>query len=322
MARYIVWRLVQIVPMLWLVGTALFVLVQLTPGGPIVALGGEFGDRSTVQAIERQLGLDRPIAEQYFRYLALLAQGDLGQSYFYRAPVLDVVLSRLPATLLLIAPSLLLAALAGIPLGIYAARGGRTEAAIVLLALVAFTLPVFWLGHLLRLGLAVETGWLPIHGMVNARSEHHGIAHVLDVTRHALLPWLTLTLHQLAFTVLLTRSAVGVEMRQPYILTTLSHGNSRWGAEFGHALPNAALPILTLFCNRCGSFIAGSVLVETVYAWPGLGQLVSSAIQNRDQPLILGIVLIVTAVTLLINIAGDILAMWIDPRIRPDRRQE
>ena len=322
MARYIVWRLVQIVPLLWLVGTALFVLVQLTPGGPIVALGGEFGDRSTVQAIERQLGLDRPIAEQYFRYLALLAQGDLGQSYFYRAPVLDVVLSRLPATLLLIAPSLLLAALAGIPLGIYAARGGRTEAAIVLLALVAFTLPVFWLGHLLRLGLAVETGWLPIHGMVNARSEHHGIAHVLDVTRHALLPWLTLTLHQLAFTVLLTRSAVGVKMRQPYILTTLSHGNSRGGAEFGHALPNAALPILTLFCNRCGSFIAGSVLVETVYAWPGLGQLVSSAIQNRDQPLILGIVLIVTAVTLLINIAGDILAMWIDPRIRPDRRQE
>lgn len=321
MARYIAWRVAQIVPVLWLVATALFVLVQLTPGGPIVALGGEFGDPSTVQAIERQLGLDRPIAEQYGRYLVLLAKGDLGHSYFYRAPVLEVVLSRLPATLILIVPSLLLAALAGIPLGIVAARGGRTEMAIVILALIAFALPVFWLGHLLRLGLAVETGWLPIHGMVNARAEHHGIAYGLDVARHAVLPWLTLTLHQLAFTVLLTRSAIGVEMGQPYIATTLAKGNTRWGAEVGHALPNAALPIITLFCNRCGSFIAGSVLVETVFAWPGLGQLVSSAIQNRDQPLILGIVLAVTAVTLLVNVGGDVLAMWIDPRVQPERTQ-
>jgi len=189
-------------------------------------------------------------------------------------------------------------------------------------ALLAFTLPIFWLGHLVRLGLAVETGWLPVHGMVDPRVNHEGIAHVLDVTRHALLPWLTLTPHQLAFIVLLTKSAMSVEILKPYFVTTLAFGNSRWGAERGHALPNAALPIIALFCNRCGSFLAGSVLVETVYAWPGLGQLVSSAIQNRDHPLILGIVLVVTVITLLVNIAGDVVAMRIDPRIRPERTQE
>ena len=322
MARYLVWRVFQILPMLWLVGTALFILVQLTPGGPVIALGGEFADRATVASIERQLGLDRPVGERYIRFLVQLASGDLGQSYFYRAPVLEVVLSHLPATLILICPSLLLAAFVGVPLGILAARGGKWDPFIVMFALLAFTLPIFWLGHLVRLGLAVETGWLPVHGMVDPRVNHEGIAHVLDVTRHALLPWLTLTLHQLAFIVLLTKSAMSVEILKPYFVTTLAFGNSRWGAERGHALPNAALPIIALFCNRCGSFLAGSVLVETVYAWPGLGQLVSSAIQNRDHPLILGIVLVVTVITLLVNIAGDVVAMRIDPRIRPERTQE
>jgi len=322
MARYLVWRVFQILPMLWLVGTALFILVQLTPGGPVIALGGEFADRATVASIERQLGLDRPVGERYIRFLVQLASGDLGQSYFYRAPVLEVVLSHLPATLILICPSLLLAAFVGVPLGMLAARGGKWEPVIVMFALLAFTLPIFWLGHLVRLGLAVETGWLPVHGMVDPRVNHEGIAHVLDVTRHALLPWLTLTPHQLAFIVLLTKSAMSVEILKPYFVTTLAFGNSRWGAERGHALPNAALPIIALFCNRCGSFLAGSVLVETVYAWPGLGQLVSSAIQNRDHPLILGIVLVVTVITLLVNIAGDVVAMRIDPRIRPERTQE
>jgi len=308
--------------MLWLVGTALFILVQLTPGGPVIALGGEFADRATVASIERELGLDRPVGERYIRFLVQLASGDLGQSYFYRAPVLEVVLSHLPATLILICPSLLLAAFVGVPLGILAARGGKWEPVIVMFALLAFTLPIFWLGHLVRLGLAVETGWLPVHGMVDPRVNHEGIAHVLDVTRHALLPWLTLTPHQLAFIVLLTKSAMSVEILKPYFVTTLAFGNSRWGAERGHALPNAALPIIALFCNRCGSFLAGSVLVETVYAWPGLGQLVSSAIQNRDHPLILGIVLVVTVITLLVNIAGDVVAMRIDPRIRPERTQQ
>lgn len=313
---YLAWRLLQIVPMLFAVGTVLFVLLHLTPGGPIVALAGEYADATTVQSIERQLGLDRSLPEQYVRYMASLARGDLGQSYFYKAPVLDIVLSRVPATLVLIVPSLMYAMLLGIPLGIRAARTEKVGLLVIAFALVAFAIPVFWLGHLLRLGLSVGAGWFPVQGMVDARSDVEGIPRVLDVARHAALPWLTLTLHQLAFTVLLTRAAMRVETRRGYFVTALAFGQTRWQAELKHAFPNASLSILTLFCNRFGSFIAGAVLVETVFAWPGLGQLVSGAIVNRDYPLIIGVVLFVTTVTLVANVIADIVAAWIDPRIR------
>jgi ABC-type dipeptide/oligopeptide/nickel transport system permease component len=321
MSRYLAWRLFQIVPMLWAVGTALFILLQATPGGPIVALTGEFAGPDTIAAIESRLGLDRPLHEQYFRFLALLAQGDLGQSYFYKAPVLDVVLSHLPATLVLVVPSLLLAALLGILMGIHAARGRHIGTGLLILSLLAFAVPVFWLGHLLLLAFSVEAGWFPIHGMVDARADHAGLAYGLDVAHHAALPVLTLTLHQLAFTVLLTRSAMIFEARRPYFVTAMMKGNSRWRAESRHALPNGSLAIITLFANRIGWFMAGTLLIEIVFGWPGFGQLANSATQNRDYPLVIGIVLAVTLVTLLANLAADLLYMWIDPRVRPAERR-
>jgi peptide/nickel transport system permease protein len=321
MLRYIAWRLVQIVPVLWAVGTALFLLLQATPGGPIVALTGEFADRDTVIDIERRLGLDRPLPEQYLRFLALLAQGDLGRSYFYKAPVIDVVLSRVPATLILVLPSLVLAAAIGIPLGIRAARGGHLSFGLLFLSLLAFAVPIFWLGHLLRLVFSVELGWLPIQGMADARRDWSGFDLWLDVARHAVLPIATLTLHQLAFTVLLTRSAMTVETKRPYFATTLAKGNPLWRAEARHALPNGSLAIVTLFANRIGWFLAGAVLIEIVFAWPGLGQLASGATQNRDYPLIIGVVLFVTILTLLANLIADLVYMWIDPRVHPARRR-
>ncbi|CAN5810189.1 ABC transporter permease [soil metagenome] len=321
MARYVVWRLLQIVPMLWAVGTALFLLLHVTPGGPIVALTGEFAGPETVAAIEARLGLDRPLPEQYLRFLALLAQGDLGQSYFYKAPVLAVVLGHLPATLVLVIPSLLLAALVGIPLGIHASRGHHVSTGLLVLSLLAFAVPVFWLGHLMRLAFSVEAGWFPIHGMVDARARHQGLALWLDIAHHAVLPVLTLTLHQLAFTVLLTRSAMAYERRRPYFVTALMKGNSLWRAEHAHALPNGSLSIITLFANRIGWFLAGTLLIEVVYGWPGLGQLAAGAMRNRDYPLVIGIVLAVTVVTLLANLAADLIYMRIDPRVRPAERR-
>ncbi|MBA3325475.1 MAG: ABC transporter permease [Rhodobacteraceae bacterium] len=321
MTRYVVWRVLLIAPMLWAVGTALFVLLQVTPGGPIVALTGEFAGPETVAAIEARLGLDRPVHEQYLRFLGLLAQGDLGQSYFYKKPVLDVVATHLASTLVLVVPSLVFAALIGVPVGIHAARGLGVGAGLLGLSLLAFAVPVFWLGHLLRLPFAVELGWFPIHGMVDARADHAGLAHWLDVAHHAALPVLTLTLHQLAFTVLLTRSAMLHERRRPYYVTALMKGNSVWRAESRHALPNGSLAIVTLFANRIGWFMAGAVLVEVVYAWPGLGQLANGAMQNRDYPLVIGLVLAVTVITLLANLAADLIYMWIDPRVRPAERR-
>ncbi len=321
MLRYVAWRLVQIVPMLWAVGTALFLLLRATPGGPVVALTGEFAGPDTVAAIEARLGLDAPLWEQYLRFLALMARGDLGVSYFYKQPVLDVVLGHLPATLVLVVPALVLAALIGVPLGIHASRGNWLGVGLLVLSLLAFSVPVFWLGHLLRLGLSVEAGWFPISGMVDARARYSGAMLWLDVAHHAALPVVTLVLHQLAFTMLLTRSAMTYERRRPYFVTALMKGNSIGRAERVHALPNGSLAIITLFANRIGWFIAGTLLIEVVFGWPGLGQLMTGATQNRDYPLVIGIVLVVTVVTLLANLAADLIYMWVDPRVRPAERR-
>ncbi|MGP1398058.1 MAG: ABC transporter permease [Inquilinaceae bacterium] len=316
MVKLAVWRVAQTIPMLWAVATALFLLLSAAPGGPVAALSGEFADADTVAALEARLGLDRPLYERYWRFMTLLGEGDLGLSYTYKRPVAEVILAHLPATLVLVLPSIFFAAAIGGPMGILTARHGRAGVTLLGFSLIAFAVPVFWLGHLLRLGIASELGWLPVQGMTDPRADYQGWAHVADVVRHAALPWMTLTLHQLAFTVLITRSAVRHETRRPYFLTALAKGLTRWSAEARHALPNGAAPLLALFGNRLGWLITGAVLVETVFAWPGLGQLVGDAIQNRDYPLVIGIVLTGALFTMAGNLVADLALLALDPRTR------
>ena len=302
--------------MVWALASALFLLLHLSPGGPIVALTGEFATADSVAEIERRFGLDRPLLEQYGVFLANLATGDLGVSYVHKRPVADVILAHLPATLILVVPAMAFAALIGIPLGILSARRGVAGPVVVLAALIAFAVPVFWLGHLLRLLVSTKWGLLPIQGMANARLPAEGIAHVLDVAQHAVLPWVTLTLHQMAFTILITRASMRAQTGLPYFRTALVKGNSRWQAETTHALPNAAAPLYALFGNRAGWLIAGAVLVEIVFAWPGLGQLVTAAIGNRDTPLVMGVVLFAAVVTMAANLLADLAIAATDPRVR------
>ena len=319
MMQTIARRILQIIPMLWVVATLIFLLLHVTPGGPVVALAGEFADADTVRLIEARLGLDRPLGEQYIAFIGSLAVGDFGQSFFYKAPVLDVIFARIPATLILVLPSLALSCIIGVPLGIWATRGSRAQNLILGVALVTVAIPVFWLGHLLRLNLSAGLGWFPIQGMTNPRLQLTGVARVVDIASHAALPVLTLTLNQLALIIVLTRSSVAAAKARPFFLTALAKGNSRTRAELLHALPNGSLPIVTLVANRIGWLIAGAVLVETVFAWPGLGQLITGAIANRDQPLVIGIVLFVTVVTLIANLIADLYALWLDPRIAEHR---
>lgn len=318
MGRYLVRRLLQIVPMLWLIGTIVFFLIHLTPGGPIVALAGEFVTAEYQASIERLYGLDRPLFEQYLRYLGLLAQGELGQSYSFKAPVLTVILERLPATLLLMLPAIVLSAAIGIWGGALVARHrGRTiEIGIVGCSLLCFAVPIFWLGQLLLLTFAVKASWFPIQGIVDARAAHEGVRLWLDVAHHLILPCFTLVLHQLAFTVLIAASSLRDEMAKPYFLTALAKGLDLPTAQYRHALPNGMLPVVTLIGNRVGWLIAGAILVENVFAWPGLGRLVVSASLDRDYPLILGIVLMIGALTLIANLVTDLLYSLIDPRVR------
>lgn len=266
MGAYLVRRLLQIVPMLLGVGTIVFFLVHSAPGGPIVALAGEFVSAEYQAAIERLYGLDRPLLEQYGRFLALLLRGELGHSYALKAPVLMVILDRLPATLLLMVPAIVLSALVGIWWGALAARrhGGARDIGIVTCTLLCYAVPVFWLGQLLLFAFAVQAGWFPTHGMVDVRAGHVGLRHWLDVAHHLVLPCLTLTLHQLAFTVLITRTCLITEMQRPYFTTALAKGLSLRRAEYSHALPNGVLPVVTLIGNRVGWLIAGTVLIERV----------------------------------------------------------
>ena len=318
MGAYLVRRLLQIVPMLLGIGTIVFFLVHSTPGGPVVALAGEFVTADYQARVERLYGLDRPLIQQYGRFLLLLLQGDLGQSYTLKAPVLTVILDRLPATLLLMVPAIALSAALGIWWGAEAARrqGGTRDVGIVTCTLLCHAVPVFWLGQLLLLAFAVQAGWFPTHGMVDVRAAHTGWRHWLDVAHHLALPCLTLTLHQLAFTVLITRTCLISEMQQPYFTTALAKGLSLRRAEYSHALPNGILPVVTLIGNRVGWLIAGTVLIENVFAWPGLGRLIITASLARDYPLVIGVVLIVAALTLVANLITDLIYGLIDPRIR------
>lgn len=316
MAKLALWRLAQIVPMLWAVATVLFLLLSAAPGGPVVALTGEFADADTVAELQARLGLDRPLHERYWRFLGLLAEGNLGQSYSYKRPVVQVILAHLPATLVLVLPSIAFAALLGTPLGILTARRGQAGILLIGISLIAFAVPVFWLGHVLRLGIGLQIGWLPVQGMTDPRADPVGWALAADIVRHAALPWLTLTLHQLAFTVLITRATIRYEVTRPYFRTARAKGLTRWGAESRHALPNGAAPLLALFGNRVGWLITGAILVEAVFAWPGLGQLAGDAIRNRDYPLVIGIVLAGTGFTMAANLAVDIAILALDPRAR------
>jgi peptide/nickel transport system permease protein len=314
-------RVLQVVPILFGIATIVFFLVHAAPGGPIVALGGEFATAEYQAAIERLYGLDRPIVERYWRFLSRLLQGDLGQSYFFKAPVLDVVLEKLPVTLLLVLPAIGMSSFIGIWLGVNVARQrGAAETSMVSLTLCCNAIPVFWLGQILLLILAVKADLFPVSGMTDARTSFDGWRHWLDVARHLALPCLTLTIHQLAFVVLITRASLSAEMRRPYFLTALAKGNSVPRAQYIHAFRNGALPVITLIGNRIGWILGGAILVENVFAWPGLGRLIITSSLNRDYPMILGIVLVAALLTVTANLVVDLIYNWIDPRIDQRRR--
>lgn len=316
--RYLLRRLLQLVPALLGIVTLTFVIIHAAPGGPLVALSGEFGTAEYQRTIEALYGLDRSLPEQYLRYLRNVLTGDLGQSYFYKQGVLAVMLDRLPATLLLMLPALALSSLLGIWLGLATVRRSDPGAGIgVMVGVFAtYAVPVFWLAQLLVLVFALHLGWFPIQGMRDARLEGTGLAAMLDVARHLVLPVLALSLHHLSLTTVVTRARARDEMRQGYFLTALAKGVGERAALRRHALRNALLPIVTIIGGRIGFIFAGAVLVETVFAWPGLGRLVVAASLNRDHPLLLGLFLGISAMTLIANLVTDLLYPLIDPRIR------
>lgn len=318
MGAYAVRRLLQAVPALLGILVLSFMLVHLAPGDPIVALAGEYGSESYYQEMRNRFGLDRSLGEQLLIYLGNILRGDLGDSYYHGRPVAEVILSRLPPTLLLMGTALAVSSLLGIGLGLLCARrqGSLLDLGLSVTAQLGYAIPVFWLAQLLILLLALQLDIFPIEGMTSARHHYTGLRHVVDVAWHMALPASVLVVQELALTFRLTRASLLEVLHSDFVRTAWAKGLPERLVLIRHALRNALLSVVTVIGGRVGFLFAGAVLTETVFAWPGLGRLIVAASQARDYPLILGIFLLIAVAIVVANLVTDLCYAILDPRIR------
>jgi len=317
MTRYVLRRLLQVPTLLLGIIVFTFVLIHVAPGDPIVALAGEYGNAAYYEEMRAKFGLDRPLSEQLFIYLNNLLHGDLGYAYTYGQPVVQVILGRLPTTLLLMGTAFLLATIIGLGLGVLAAHRPYTfsDSTIMLLSLVGYALPVFWLAQLLIYVLALQMGWFPIHGMTSARERYTGFRLALDVGHHLVLPATALAVQQIALMSRLTRAGMLEALSEPYVLSARARGFVERRVLARHALRNALLPVVTVMGGRIGFLFAGAVLTESVFAWPGLGRLLLDATLARDYPILMGLFILISVTVILANLVTDLIYVWLDPRI-------
>ncbi len=304
MIGYIARRLGQAVFILIGITLVTYVLVYLIPADPVRQIAGRSATPETVENIRRQLGLDLPLWQQYLRYLGNLLQGDLGRSYIQKTEVSTLIASRLPATLLLMVGAIVLELLIGLSAGIYAAsrRGRPADRAIMVASFAAVSAPQFVIGILLLYVFAVQLGWFPIGGY--------------GTLRHLVLPALTLGLLGGGWYARMMRSAMIDVLRQDYIITARAKGAGNFRILFVHALRNAALPVVAMVGLDIGIFMSGAVVVESVYGWPGIGQLAWQAIQRVDIPIIVGVTIVAAVAIVFGNLLADLVAPFIDPRIK------
>jgi peptide/nickel transport system permease protein len=319
MLDFIVRRLLHAVPLLLAVVVLNFLLIALTPGDPITLLVGDFpAPPEYLEKMRREYGLDQPIWVQLGHYLAKVVQGDFGYSFNAQQPVGPLILDRVGATLTLTVSALLLASVGGVLLGVAAARlrGGAVDTSIQTLASAGYAIPDFWLGQLLILVFAIGLGWLPSQGSQPIRGLPEGmLASLLEQLRYLLLPAFALSLRYLTLITRITRAAMLEVMHADFILAARARGASEWTVVVVHALRNAAAPVITVIGYNVGFILAGSALIEAVFAWPGIGRLLFESISKRDYPVMLAILLMVSATVVVANLVTDIVHRLIDPRI-------
>lgn len=306
MRRYVLSRVAQIVPVVFGVVTIVFLLLHFIPGDPVEIMLGESAVAAQKEELRRELKLDRPIVAQYMDFLGGLARGDLGVSFRSREPVAREILSRFPATLLLAAASMLVALLISVPLGVLSAmrQNSIIDHLSSLLAMLGLSMPNFWLGPLLILVFSIHLGLFPVAGF--------------GTVRHLVLPALTMGMGMAAILMRMLRSSLLEEIRQEYVKAASSKGLSRRAAVLRHALRNSLIPVLTVLGLQFGALLAGSIITETIFSWPGIGRLTIQAIDARDYPLVQGCILFIALCTVAVNLATDLLYSRLDPRIRHD----
>lgn len=303
MGRYIVRRLLLFIPTAWAALTLVFVIFRLVPGDPARLMAGDAATEETIAQLREEMGLNDSIFRQYLRYLSDLLHGDLGRSRVYQQNVIEPIMDRLPNTLLLATAAMAIALSVGVTIGIISALRARTwvDHASMLTAVAGVSLPGFWLGLMLVMLFSVELGWLPVAGF----SSKWGIV----------LPAVTLAANQMAVLARMTRSTMFGVMHQDYIRTARAKGLSGSTIVVAHGLRNAMIPTLTVAGVQLGYLLGGSLVIETVFAWPGLGRLLMDSIQQRDYPMIQAIVLVYAILMLSVNLLVDVLLAVIDPRV-------
>ena len=319
MGSYLLKRLAQIVPIVLVIVIFNFFLIHLAPGDPIVYIIGDAPvPEEVVAQLRQKLGLDQPLLQQLLIYLSNIARGDFGYSFVSRAPVLDVILERLPATLLLTVTQYVLAIFAGLALGVISAQrqGGAIDTGTTLISVIGYAVPVFWLGQMLVLIFSHQLGLFPSQGMYSLRYDMTPAGKVLDIAKHLVLPCITLAFFNLALIARLTRANMLQTLRLEYVMFARSKGISESAVVFRHALRNAVLPVVTIIGLNVKTLIAGAVLTETVFAWPGIGRLTFEALTARDYPVLMAMFVFIGILVVIANLITDLAYAYLDPRIR------
>jgi peptide/nickel transport system permease protein len=323
LVRFILTRLLQAVPVVLGVVVLNFLLLQLAPGDAATVLAGEAGGAPAeyVEQLRARFGLDKPVLVQLGLYLKNILFLDLGFSFRNNSPVLGLILDRLWPTLLLMGATLVISVGGGVLLGVVAAIGVRTwrDHLISVAAVIAYATPLFWVGLMLILVFSIRLDWFPTSGMEDVVAFHEGWARVVDIAHHLVLPTITLSLFYLALYTRLMRATVLEQRGAEYATTARAKGLTERAITMRHVLRNALLPIVTMAGVQVGALLGGSVVVETVFAWPGLGQLAFQSLFARDFNLLLGIFFLSACLVVIVNIVVDVIYVLLDPRIRVGR---
>jgi peptide/nickel transport system permease protein len=304
LGRIILQRIIYAVPVVFIVATGVFVLIHLVPGDPVQQMLGERAQPADIAGLRRELGLDRPVAEQYVAYLKRLARGDLGKSYRFNVPVSGLVRSRYPATLELTLAALLVALLLAVPAGVHSAvhRGTWHDQVVGFLSLLGLSFPNFALAPLAVLLFAITLDWLPVSGF-------GGLTHIV-------LPALTLGAAMAAILTRMVRASMLEELSQDYVRTARAKGLAEHAVLYRHTLRNGLISVVTVVGLQFGALLAGAMVTETIFSWPGIGRLTLQAINSRDYPLVQGCFLAISITYILVNLLTDVVYTLVDPRIR------
>ena len=311
MIKIIVKRVLQLIPVLLITMSITFVITRVIPGNQAVSILGPQATAEDIAKMEERMGLNDPLPVQYINYIAGVFTGDLGTSYRYNQPVAGLILEKLPNTLVLALSSLVIALIIGVPVGILSAvkQYSIFDYTAMITALIGVSMPNFWLGLMLVLAFSVNLGWFPVLGM---GSLANGLG---DVISHIFLPAVCLSFGSMANFARISRSSMLEVIDQDYMKAVRAKGIREWIVIIKHGFKNAMPPIVTVLGMRISSLMTGAIMVETIFSWPGIGRLIVEAINNNDYEMIQGSVLFMAVLYVLVNLAVDIVYLYINPKV-------